>query len=45
MSSVQAIDLEEISGGNCDQNILPFLFDSAGSAGYIELGHLATAHE
>lgn len=36
------IDLQEISGGNCDQNILQCLSYSAGSAGYIELAPMKT---
>ena len=44
MNSAQAIDLKKVFGGNCDQNTLQCLFDSAGSAGYIELGLTKTMY-
>ena len=44
---MQAIDLKEFSGGNCDQKISQCLFYSAGSAGYIDLfvSHAMAAFE
>lgn len=40
MNSVQTIDLKYVSGGSYGQNILKYLFDSADSAEYIDLGKL-----